>query len=114
VVTEEHQSGVVALRRTAEQIERGVVVEKEVAWVTGLRANDIWSLDRVATEENGEVQANNVVVALLCVELDGEATRVTGLIGKLSSQSDGREAHKDGGLFADGLEKIRFLQSSSR
>lgn len=63
VIREEHQTSVVALRRAAEQVEGRVVVKEEVLRVAGLRADDVWPLDRVAAEEDREVQADDVVVS---------------------------------------------------
>jgi hypothetical protein len=48
-----------------------------------------------------EVEADNVIVALSGVELDGEASRVACFVWELSTQGDGREPHKSWGLFAD-------------
>lgn len=127
VVTEEHETGVVALRNTSEQIEGGIVVEQEVSWVASLRTDDIGALDGVTAEEDWlnklsalvlfvtfgkpthEVQANNVVVALLGVELDGETSWVTSLIGELTTEGDGRETNEDRGLLADRGQEVCFL-----
>lgn len=76
----------VALGRATEQVKSGVKVEQEVLRVAGLRPNDIWTLDGVTTEEDGEVEAHNVVVAFFGVELDREATRIAAFIWKFTTQ----------------------------
>jgi len=56
-----------------------------------------------------KVEADNVVVALLGVELDSETTRVAALIRKLTTESDGGESDEDGRLLTDVGEKVGFL-----
>jgi len=63
VVTEEHDTGMNRFGGVAEQIECGIVVEQEVTGVACLGTDNIGSLDRVAAEEDREVEANDVVVA---------------------------------------------------
>lgn len=109
VVTEEHEASMVALRSAAEQIEGRIVIEEEVLGVACLRADNVWSLDRITAEEYREVETNNVVVAFFRVELDGESTRVASLVRELTTERDGREANKDGSLLANSLEEICFL-----
>jgi hypothetical protein len=48
-----------------------------------------------------EVQANDVIVALSCVELDGKSTRISRQIGKLATQGDCREPSEHGSSEAD-------------
>lgn len=122
VVTEEHHTGVNRFGGVAEQIECGIVVEQEVTRVACLGTDNIGSLDRVAAEEDREVEANNVVVAprmkksanctlrtrlrldhlLLGVELDSKTTRVASLVRELTTQGNGRETNEDGCLLANG------------
>jgi hypothetical protein len=75
-----------------------------------LGTDDIGALDGIATEEDGEVQANDIVVALLGVELDGESTRVTGLVGELTAESDSGETHEDGSLLANSGQEVGLGQ----
>jgi hypothetical protein len=94
VVTEEHETGMIAFWGVCEQIEQRIVVRKEVLGVARLRTDDVWPLNWVTAEEDGlnlsvvcsnvrvidntyEVEANDIVVAFHRVELDGETTRVT-------------------------------------
>ena len=67
VIREEHQASVVTLRRVSQQIEGGIVVEQEVLGVAGLRANDIRSLDGIATEEDWEIESDNVIIPFASV-----------------------------------------------
>ncbi len=78
MVTEEHHASMVAFGRVCQQIEQGVVVEEKILWVTGLRANDVRTLNGITTEEDGKVQANDIVVAFTGVELEGKASWVAG------------------------------------
>ncbi|KAF5613859.1 isoflavone reductase like IRL [Fusarium subglutinans] len=53
VIAEEHETCIVSFWGVGEEVEEGVVIEEEVCWFAGLRANDVWSLDGVAAEEDG-------------------------------------------------------------
>jgi hypothetical protein len=114
MVAEEHYSGMVALGGVGQQIESRVIVEQEVVRSAVLRADDIWTLDGVTAEENRPIQADNVVVALLGVELDGKTTGVTRFIRELATKGDGRETNEDRGLLSLSREKVRFLGISVR
>ena len=63
-----------------------------------LRTNDIRALDRITGEEDWPIKANNVIVALPCVQLDGEASRVPGEIGELTAKGDSAKAKEEGCL----------------
>ena len=53
MITEEHQPCVIGLGRQSQKIKECVVVpHEEVLWVSVLRADGIWSLDRVAYKED--------------------------------------------------------------
>jgi hypothetical protein len=60
-----------------------------------------------------KVQADNVIVALHSVELDGEAAGVASLIWKLSSESDSREADKSWRLLSNARKEVGFLRKMS-
>ena len=109
VVTEEHETGMVALGCVRQKIKDGIVVRKEVPGVTSLRTDYVWALNRVAAEEDGEVKADDVVVALHGVELDGEATGVAGFVGVFATDRNRREADEDGSLFTYAGEEVGFL-----
>ncbi len=65
------------------------------------RMDQIRELDRVLNEEDGHVVSDEVPVALLGVELDGEAADVARGVGRPALADDGREAHEDGRSLAD-------------
>ena len=89
-----------------------------------MRTDDIRTLDWIPAEEDWllgsvrarieekvkryPVQAHNVVVALSCVELDGEATGITSRVRELPAKSDSGEANEDGSLGPCTLQEARF------
>ena len=56
-----------------------------------LRADNVWPLNRIAAEEDGEVESNYIVIAFPGVELDSKAPRVASKIWEFASKSDGAE-----------------------
>jgi hypothetical protein len=60
--------------------------------------DDVGELDGILDEENGDVVGDNVPVALLRVELDGEPAHITDRVGTAAAAEDGREADEDGCL----------------
>jgi hypothetical protein len=52
MIAEEHETGMVTFWGVCEQVEQRIVIREEVLGVAGLRANDIWALDRVAAKED--------------------------------------------------------------
>jgi hypothetical protein len=124
VVAEEHQTSVVALRCVCEEVEQRIVVGKEVLGVARLRADNVRSLNRITAKEDGldmlawpmnglwrayKVKANDVVVALHGVELDGHATRVASLIRILAANSHGRKANERRSLLTNASQEVSFL-----
>lgn len=83
------------------------MIKKEVLRVSILRPNHIWALDRVTAKKDRlqtisttrivsirqiltyEIQANNIVVALACVEFDRKSSGIPCQIGKFSPKSHG-------------------------
>lgn len=63
-----------------------------------LRTDDIRTLDWIAGEEDWPIEADNVIVALACVQLDREASRVAGEIRELAPKSHSAEAKEEGRL----------------
>lgn len=127
VVAEEHQTSVVALRCVCKEVEQRIVVGKEVLGVARLRADNIRSLNRITAKEDGldmlawprnglwrahKVKANDVVVALHGVELDGHATRVASLIRILAANSHGRKANEGRSLLTNASQEVSFLPLS--
>lgn len=100
----------VPLGRVREQVNQRVEVEQPCHRVSVLGADDVGALDGVAAEEDGEVEPDDVVVALHGVELDGEAARVAALVGELAAKGDVGEADEHGGLFADRGEEVGLGQ----
>ena len=77
MVRGKHHPGVIAFRTVCKQVGERIVVQQEVLCAACLRADNVWTLDRVSAEENREIQANDSVVALACIEFDRKATRVS-------------------------------------
>lgn len=71
-----------------------------------LGADNIRPLDRIAAEEDWEVEANQVVVALTRVELDRKTARIACEVRELAAQRDRTEAYKDGRLFTYFAQKV--------
>nr|GEU28579.1 hypothetical protein [Tanacetum cinerariifolium] len=61
---------------------------------------EVGELERIAEEEHGRVVAHDVPVALLGIELDGEAADVAFGIGRAALAGHGGKAHEDVGLLA--------------
>jgi hypothetical protein len=70
------------------------------------RMDEVGELDRVLDEEDRDVVADDVPVALLRVELDREAAHVAGEVGRALAAGDGREAHEGRRLLAGALEDV--------
>lgn len=64
--------------------------------------DNVWKLDRILNEEDGNVISNNIPVALLGIELDRKATNIAHSIGRAAAAQDRRESDKDG-RFAGGI-----------
>lgn len=108
VVGEEHEPCMIAFGSVAEEVKGCVVVEEEVLGITGLRADDIWTLNWVSAEEDGKVQPHDVVVSLPGVELDSKTSRVAGFIWELSSKCDSRETNEDWCSGSGLLQEVRL------
>lgn len=53
MVAEEHEACMIGFGCVGEEVEESVMVQEEVGWVAILRADDVWSLDRITAEEDG-------------------------------------------------------------
>ncbi len=84
-----------------------VVVAQAVSAAALLRADEVRELHRVADEEDRGVVADEIVVALIGVELQRESARVAPRVGRALLAGDGREAREHLGLLA-GLEQPRL------
>ena len=65
------------------------------------RVDEVGELDRVLDEEDRDVVADEVPVAFLGIELDGEAAHVARRIDRPGTAGHGREAGEDGRALAD-------------
>jgi hypothetical protein len=108
MIAEEHHACVVALRSMSQKVEGGIVIQQEVVRSAALRSNDIWSLDRVTAEKDGEVESNNVIVSFTGVEFDSKASWIAGKIWKFSSQGDGRISEENGCLDSGTSQEVRL------
>lgn len=78
----------------APEIPLHVVVAEPAAPAPLLRADEVRELHRVADEEHRGVVADEVVIALVGVELEGEAPGVAPRVGGALLSGDGREARE--------------------
>jgi hypothetical protein len=60
--------------------------------------DNIRKLHRVLNEENRDIIAHDVEIALLRIELDGETANITNGISRSTAAQDSRESNKDGCL----------------
>ena len=104
---EHHRHHVHGLGRLADEVENPVrVLPVEVHRVGLLGVDEVRELDRVADEEDGQVVADEVPVAVLGVELEREASGVAHQLGGVPAAGDGREAQGCLGALALGLEQL--------
>ena len=68
--------------------------------------NEVGELDGVLDEEHRDVVADEIPVALPCVELDGEPADVTGQVERALVAGDGREADEHLRALAGLLERV--------
>ncbi len=93
------------LGRQADEVEEAVHV-LDVGHRVRLEGVDhVGELHRVADEEDLQVVAHQVPVAVVGVELDREAARVAQGLGAVAAMDHGGEAHEDRRLLAGGLEQ---------
>ena len=93
-------------RRVGQEVE-----EARVGLAVGQRVrlegvHHVRELGGVADEEDLQVVADEVPVAVLGVELDGESARIAQGLGRVIAVDDGREAGEDGGLLAGSLKEL--------
>ena len=99
-----------AFRRQRDEVPeivvRGLRLRKAAVGLLLGGVDEIRELDRVLDEEDGDVVADDVPVALFGIELDREAAHVASKIGGAFVAGDGRETHEGGRLLAGPLEKV--------
>ena len=93
--------------RLAHEVEDPVRLLAERYRVGLEGVDDVRELDGVADEEDREVVADEVPVAVFGVELDREAARIAGDLGAVAAADDGGETDGQGRLLAGFLEQLR-------
>ena len=89
-----------------EVVVRGLRLREAAVGLLLGGVDQVGELDRVLDEEDRDVVADEVPVALLGVELDGEAAHVARQVGRALVAGDGREAD-EGRVFSPGaLEEV--------
>ncbi len=76
--------------------------------------DEVGELDRVLDEEHRDVVADEIPVAFLRVELDGEAADVTGEVERSLVPGNRREAHEHRCSFAGALEQVGASEIAER
>ena len=96
---------VIGLRRERPEVPLRVVGAQTAVAHPLLRMDEIGELRGVPDEEHRRVVTDQVVVALLGVELQREAPRVADCVGRTEFTGNGREAREHVGLLADLVEE---------
>ena len=100
------------LRDEVEDAVGDLALERDGVGLLGV--DEVRELDRVADEEDAEVVADEVPVAVLGVELDREAARVARRLGGVPAAGHGGEAQRDVGALAGLLEELRAGELGDR
>ena len=99
-----------ALRRQADKVPEIIVRGLrlgEGAIRLGLgRMDEVWKLNRILDEKDGDIVADKVPVALLRIELDREAPNVASEVEGAFRARDSREADESRRLLAHALEDV--------
>ncbi len=111
VITEKHASCVICFGDVGKQIEKRIHIQQEVSRIARLRSYHVWALDWIPTEKDWEIEANQVIVSLLSVELDSEASRIAGLVRKLATECNCAKPDESRCFLADRAEEAGFLRS---
>ena len=110
-VTEEPGELVGQFRRETEEVPDVVRLLNLGPRIRLLGVDEVGELQRVADEEDRGVVADEVVVAVLGVELHRETPWVTGGVGRALRTGDRGEADEDLGLLADLGEEFAWVYS---
>ena len=105
-VGHEHSDLVHALGDQAPEVPHHVGAFEVGLRVALLGVDEVRELLGVPDEEDGRVVAGHVPVALLGVELDGEASGVSFRVSRALLASNSGESGEDGRPFAYGLERF--------
>ena len=100
-VGKEHGTGMVRFRDIGQKVERSIIINEESLRVSTLASNDVRSLHRISGKEDRPVQANDVVIAISCVHLHREPTRISSKIRELSAKSNSGESQEKWRLLAN-------------
>lgn len=93
------------LRGVLPEIEDHVWISQVSCWVSLLRMKEIWELNWVVNEKDWSIVSNHVIISLLGVEFDSEASWVSNGISSTSLSSDGGESKEEWGLLTDLVEE---------
>jgi hypothetical protein len=113
----------IGLRGQREKVKQGVIVKKKISGIPRLWANDIGSLNGVATEKHrlfsGQsnypsfgrglaypIEAHDIVVSFSGIKLDCKTARVACGVRKLSPKRDCWKAHENRRLYTFTVEEI--------
>ena len=103
---EEPRQHVHGFRREAHEIEDPLRILNIGHRIRLQGVDHIRELDGIANEEHRQVVADQVPVAILCVELHREAAWVTQRLGRGATVNHGREAYEHGRALALLLEEL--------
>ena len=92
--------------RLTHEVEDAVRLLAEGDRIGLQRVDDIRKLDGIANEENGQVVANQIPVAVLGVEFYRKAARIARHLRGIAAADHGREADGQGRLLAGLLEQL--------
>jgi hypothetical protein len=91
-------------REIPERVVRRGGLRKAAVWLHLHGVDQVGKLDGILDEEHRDVVADQIEVAFLGIELDGEAAHVARQVDRAGAAGDGRESYEDLGLF------LRVLQ----
>ena len=86
------------IRSKGPEVPNCVWVTQIVLGISLLTVNEVGELHWVLYEKDRCVVADHVVVALLCVELDGETSGVSNCVSRAILTSNSRESQEQRGL----------------
>ncbi len=106
-IAEQHGELVRGLRRMGEEIPGVLGLLHVGEGIALLRMDEVGEFQRIADEEDRRVVADQIVIALLRIEFEGEAARIAHHVGRAALQRHCRETQKHIGALAHGAEELR-------
>jgi len=100
VIAPEPSVGEHRLGSQRHEVKHRIVVDEEVLWVAGLRPDDVGTKHGVSAEEDREVDAKNIIVALLGVELESETAGIASAVRELLAVGDRAESAHERSLLS--------------